>query len=511
MAKLKNAPVMLVIMDGWGNGDAAATDNAVAVGKTPIIDGLMKSCPVTELLCSGEAVGLPDGQMGNSEVGHTNIGAGRVVYQELTRITRAIRDGSFFKNEALSGVMQTVKKQGGALHLFGLVSPGGVHSHTDHLYALIEMAKREGLSKVWIHAFLDGRDVAPKSADGYLADLERKLAEIGVGKIATISGRFYAMDRDKRWERVTKAYEAIAHADGVKEKDAAAAIAASYAQDVTDEFVIPAVLDGYDGMKKEDGVIFFNFRPDRAREMTHAFTDDTFDAFKRDETLRPAYVTMTQYEAGLNVKIAYPPEALTKTLGEVIEDAGLTQLRIAETEKYAHVTFFFNGGLEKPYDHEDRILVPSPKVATYDLQPEMSAIEVTDKVVEAIGSGKYDFIILNFANGDMVGHTGVMEAAVKAVETVDACVGRVVEAIKKADGVLCITADHGNCEQMLDKETGAPFTQHTTNPVPFILVNARRLHRLRKGKLCDIAPTLLQLAGLDAPKEMTGTSLIDGD
>lgn len=511
MAKLKNAPVMLVIMDGWGNGDPAAKDNAVAVGKTPVIDGLMKSCPVTELLCSGEAVGLPDGQMGNSEVGHTNIGAGRVVYQELTRITRAIRDGSFFKNEALSGVMKTVKEKGGALHLFGLVSPGGVHSHTDHLYALVEMAKREGLKNVWVHAFLDGRDVAPKSAAGYLANLENKLAEIGVGKIAIISGRFYAMDRDKRWERVTKAYEAIAHAVGVKKKDAATAIADSYAADITDEFVIPTVLEGYDGMKPEDGVIFFNFRPDRARELTHAFTDETFDSFKRDEALRPAYVTMTQYEAGLNVQIAYPPEALTKTLGEVIEKSGLTQLRIAETEKYAHVTFFFNGGLEKPYDHEDRILVPSPKVATYDLQPEMSAIEVTDKVVEAIGSAKYDFIILNFANGDMVGHTGVMDAAVKAVETVDVCVGRVVEAVKKAGGVLCITADHGNCEQMLDKETGTPFTQHTTNPVPFILVNAHRLHRLRKGKLCDIAPTLLKLAGLNTPKEMTGESLIIGE
>ena len=509
MAKLKNAPVMLVIMDGWGNGDPAAKDNATAVGKTPVLDGLMKSCPVTELLCSGEAVGLPDGQMGNSEVGHTNIGAGRVVYQELTRITRAIRDGSFFENEALRGVMGTVREKGGALHLFGLVSPGGVHSHTDHLYALIEMAKRERLKTVWVHAFLDGRDVAPKSADGYLSALEKKLAEIGVGRIATISGRFYAMDRDKRWERVTKAYEAIAHADGVKEKDAASAIAASYGQDVTDEFVVPVVLEGYAGMEPEDGVIFFNFRPDRARELTHAFTDETFDGFPRDEALRPAYVTMTQYEAGLNVKIAYPPQSLTKTLGEIVEEAGLTQLRIAETEKYAHVTFFFNGGLEKPYDHEDRILVPSPKVATYDLQPEMSAVPVTDKVVEAIGSGKYDFIILNYANGDMVGHTGVMEAAVKAVETVDACVGRVVEAVKKAGGVLCITADHGNCEQMLDPETGAPFTQHTTNPVPFILVNAHRQHTLRKGKLCDIAPTLLKLAGQPIPGEMTGEPLID--
>ncbi len=508
MAKLSNAPVMLVIMDGWGNGDPAAADNAVAVGKTPVLDGLFKTCPVTELLCSGEAVGLPDGQMGNSEVGHTNIGAGRVVYQELTRITRAIRDGSFFNNKALCGVMDSLKKSGGALHLFGLVSPGGVHSHTDHLYALIEMAQKKGLEDVWVHAFLDGRDVAPKSAAEYLADLETKLKEIGVGKIATISGRFYAMDRDKRWERVTKAYEAIAHAEGIHEKDAASAIAASYAADVTDEFVIPVVLDGYQGMGKEDGVIFFNFRPDRARELTHAFTDDSFDGFKRDESLRPAYVTMTQYEAGLNVKIAYPPESLTKTMGEVIEAAGLTQLRIAETEKYAHVTFFFNGGLEKPYEHEDRILVPSPKVATYDLQPEMSAIEVTDKVVEAIGSGKYDFIILNFANGDMVGHTGVMEAAVKAVETVDTCVGRVAEAIRKAGGVLCITADHGNAEQMIDSKTGNPFTQHTTNPVPFLLVNARHPHKLRKGKLCDIAPTMLTLAGLSVPKEMSGESLI---
>ena len=509
MATIKHAPIALIIMDGWGIGDPKDPNNAIAVGKTPNLDGLVAKYPNARLQASGGYVGLPDGQMGNSEVGHTNIGAGRVVYQELTRITRAIRDGSFFKNEALSGVMKTLKENGGALHLFGLVSPGGVHSHTDHLYALVEMAKREGLSRVWIHAFLDGRDVAPKSADGYLADLEKKLAEIGVGKIATISGRFYAMDRDKRWERVTKAYEAIAHAVGVKENDSASAIAASYKSDVTDEFVIPAVLDGYDGMKTEDGVIFFNFRPDRARELTHAFTDETFDSFKRDESLRPDYVTMTQYEAGLNVKIAYPPEALTKTLGEVIEAAGMTQLRIAETEKYAHVTFFFNGGLEKPYENEDRILVPSPKVATYDLQPEMSAIEVTDKVVEAIGSGKYDFIILNFANGDMVGHTGVMDAAVKAVETVDSCVGRVVEAIRKAGGVLCITADHGNCEQMLDKETGAPFTQHTTNPVPFILVNARHPHTLRKGKLCDIAPTLLQLAGLDVPKEMSGVSLIE--
>lgn len=511
MATLKNAPVMLVIMDGWGIGDRGAKDNAIEVGKTPVIDELIKTCPTTSLLSSGEAVGLPDGQMGNSEVGHTNIGAGRVVYQELTRITRAIRDGSFFENPALAGVMDETKEAGGALHLWGLVSPGGVHSHTDHLYALVEMAKRRGVENVWIHAFLDGRDVAPKSADGFLKTLEEKITEIGVGKIATISGRFYAMDRDKRWERVEKAYEAIAHANGETAKDSAGAIAASYAKDVTDEFVIPVVIEGYSGMNPEDGVIFFNFRPDRAREITHAFTDEKFEGFTRDESLRPRYVTMTQYEAGLNVKIAYPPEELTKTLGETIAAAGLRQLRIAETEKYAHVTFFFNGGLETPYEGEDRILVPSPKVATYDLKPEMSAIAVTDKVVAAIESKKYDFIILNYANGDMVGHTGVMEAAVKAVETVDASVGRVVDAIKAAGGVLCITADHGNAEQMTDRETGVPFTQHTTNPVPFILVNARRPHTLHDGKLCDIAPTLLTLAGMDIPPEMTGSTLTDGD
>ena len=508
MAKLKNAPVMLIIMDGWGNGDPRAPDNAVAVGRTPVLDGLMQKYPVTELLCSGEAVGLPDGQMGNSEVGHTNIGAGRVVYQELTRITRAIRDGSFFENQALCSVIDLAKERGGALHLFGLVSDGGVHSHTDHIYALLELAKRRGLKAVWIHAFLDGRDVPPRSAAGFLDALEAKTREIGVGRIATIAGRFYPMDRDKRWDRVAKGYEAIAHAKGTRARDAAAAIAASYEAGVTDEFVVPAVMDGYHGMDARDSVIFFNFRPDRARELTHAFTDESFEEFERDENLRPAYATMTQYEYGLNVRIAFPPESLTNTLGEIIEKNGLTQLRIAETEKYAHVTFFLNGGLEKPYEGEDRILVPSPKVATYDLQPEMSAPEVTDKVTEAIASGKYDFIILNYANGDMVGHTGVMEAAVKAVETVDAGVGRCVEAVQKAGGIVLITADHGNAEQMKDPATGQPFTQHTTNPVPLILVSDT-VKKLRPGKLADLAPTMLTLAGLEVPAEMTGRSLIE--
>lgn len=510
MATLKAAPIMLIIMDGWGNGDPKAADNAVAVGRTPVLDRLMAQYPVTALHCSGEAVGLPEGQMGNSEVGHTNIGAGRIVYQELTRITRAIRDGSFYENEALGEVIRAAERQGGALHLMGLVSPGGVHSHTDHLYALLELAKRAGLREVWVHAFLDGRDVAPASAAGYIEALEEKMQALGVGRIATVSGRFYAMDRDKRWDRVAKAYEAIAHGAGVPASSAGAAVADSYAAGITDEFVVPAVIADYSGMKPEGSVIFFNFRPDRARELTHAFTDDSFDAFPRDEGLRPAYATMTQYEAGLKVQVAYPPQDLRQTIGEIIEAQGLTQLRIAETEKYAHVTFFFNGGLEKPYAGEDRILVPSPQVATYDLQPEMSAIAVTDKVVAAIESGKYDFIILNYANGDMVGHTGIMAAAVKAVETVDACVGRCVEAVRKAGGILAITADHGNAEQMLDAATGQPFTQHTTNPVPFILVSDS-VTALREGRLCDIAPTLLTLAGIEPPPAMTGRSLISAE
>ena len=481
MATLKHAPVALIIMDGWGIGDPKDPTNAIAVGKTPVLDGLTAKYPHAQLQASGEYVGLPDGQMGNSEVGHTNIGAGRIIYQELTRITKAIADGTFFENKALLHAIAGAKKSGGALHLLGLVSPGGVHSHEKHLYGLLEMAKRNGIEKVYVHAFLDGRDVPPTSAAGYLAELEEKCREIGVGEIATIAGRYYAMDRDKRWERVEK---------------------------VTDEFVVPAAIGGYAGMKKGDGVIFFNFRPDRARELTHAFTDTKFDGFPRVEGLDLAFTTMTQYEEGMNVEIAYPPESIKNTLGSIIEQKGLTQLRIAETEKYAHVTFFFNGGVEEPYKGEDRILVPSPKVATYDLQPEMSALEVTDKVVAAIESGKYDFIILNYANGDMVGHTGVMEAAVKAVETVDACVGRFVEAAQKMGGEVCIIADHGNADRMVDHATGQPFTAHTTNPVPFICVSDR-VKKAHNGALCDIAPTLLTLAGLEIPPEMTGKPLVE--
>ncbi|MBO6245321.1 MAG: 2,3-bisphosphoglycerate-independent phosphoglycerate mutase [Anaerovibrio sp.] len=507
MAKLKNAPVALIIMDGYGNGKTCDPNNAIQIAKTPVIDSLRQNFPSTHIQASGEFVGLPNGQMGNSEVGHTNIGAGRIIYQALTRITKAIKDGDFFKNEALVSVADQAKANGGALHLMGLVSPGGVHSHSEHLYGLLQFAKNQGFKDVYVHAFLDGRDVDPSSAAEYVAELESKIAEIGCGKIASLSGRYYAMDRDNRWDRVQKAYEAIALGKGVAADDAVAGVKASYANEVTDEFVVPAVVGDYKGMKDGDGVVFFNFRPDRARELTHAFTDIEFSGFER-KALKLSFATMTQYEEGLNVKVAYPPESITNTLGEVISKNGMTQLRIAETEKYAHVTFFFNGGVEEPYKGEDRILVPSPKVATYDLQPEMSAIEVTDKVVEAIKSGKYDFIILNYANGDMVGHTGVIEAAVKAVETVDTCVGRFVEAIREVGGEVCITADHGNADQMVDPETGAPFTAHTTNPVPFIVVSDRVGWIASDGALCDIAPTLLTLAGMEIPAEMTGTPMV---
>ena len=507
MAKLKNAPVALIIMDGYGNGKTCDPNNAIQIAKTPVIDSLRQNFPSTHIQASGEFVGLPNGQMGNSEVGHTNIGAGRIIYQALTRITKAIKDGDFFKNEALVSVADQAKANGGALHLMGLVSPGGVHSHSEHLYGLLQFAKNQGFKDVYVHAFLDGRDVDPSSAAEYVAELESKIAEIGCGKIASLSGRYYAMDRDNRWDRVQKAYEAIALGKGVAADDAVAGVKASYANEVTDEFVVPAVVGDYKGMKDGDGVVFFNFRPDRARELTHAFTDIEFSGFER-KALKLSFATMTQYEEGLNVKVAYPPESITNTLGEVISKNGMTQLRIAETEKYAHVTFFFNGGVEEPYKGEDRILVPSPKVATYDLQPEMSAIEVTDKVVEAIKSGKYDFIILNYANGDMVGHTGVIEAAVKAVETVDTCVGRFVEAIREVGGEVCITADHGNADQMVDPETGAPLTAHTTNPVPFIVVSDRVGWIASDGALCDIAPTLLTLAGMEIPAEMTGTPMV---
>lgn len=508
MATIKHAPICLIIMDGWGIGNVTDKYNAIQVGNTPVLDELMKKFPNAKLQASGEYVGLPDGQMGNSEVGHMNIGAGRVIYQPLTKITKAIREGEFFKNPALAGITDKLGASGGALHLFGLLSPGGVHSHTDHLYGLLKLAKDKGIKKVYVHAFLDGRDVPPSSAKEYLEDLENKIKEIGIGQIATISGRYYAMDRDKRWDRVQKAYDAIAKADAEKASSSAEAIQNSYDNKVTDEFVIPVVVGDYPGVKKEDGIIFFNFRPDRAREITHAFTDKTFDGFPRvEELVGIPYVTMTQYEEGLNVEVAYPPESVSNGLGETISKAGLTQLRIAETEKYAHVTFFFNGGVEEPYKGEDRILVPSPKVATYDLKPEMSAPTVTLKVAEAILSEKYDFIILNYANGDMVGHTGVMKAAVKAVETVDVCVGIFVECMKKVGGEVVIIADHGNADEMFNYDLKEPFTAHTTNPVPIIVVSDR-VAEVSDGALCDVAPTLLTLAGMEIPSEMTGKSLV---
>ena len=500
-------PLILMILDGFGI--APENGNAIKAAKKPNIDRLFSSNPITQIGASGMAVGLPDGQMGNSEVGHTNIGAGRVVYQELTRITKSIDDGDFFENEALCKAMDNAKEKGSALHIMGLLSDGGVHSHNKHLYGILEMAKKKGLSKVYVHAFLDGRDVPPSSGKDYVVDCCEKIKEIGVGKIATVMGRYYAMDRDNRWERVEKAYAAMVYGEGVQADDPAEAVEASYKDGVTDEFVVPAVIKGGAKIQADDSVVFFNFRPDRAREITRTFVDPDFDGFDRKNGFFPlSYVCMTQYDATMpNVMVAFKPESLRNTLGEYISDKNMTQLRIAETEKYAHVTFFFNGGVEKQYPGEDRILVKSPAVATYDLQPEMSAYEVTDKLVPAIESGKYDIIILNFANCDMVGHTGVFDAAVKAVEAVDTCVGKVTDAIAKMGGVALITADHGNADRMVDDD-GEPFTAHTTNPVPFCVVGYPC--KLRKGgKLADIAPTMLEILNLEQPAEMTGESLIE--
>lgn len=504
-------PVVLCIMDGFGKNDSEY-GNAIAMAKTPNLDKMMAECPMTYIGASGMDVGLPDGQMGNSEVGHTNIGAGRVVYQPLTRITKAFADGEAQKNPALVSAMDNAKDK--ALHLIGLVSPGGVHSHTDHLYQLIQMAKDCGVENVFVHALLDGRDVPPSSAVEYLETLEAKMKEIGAGKIASVMGRFYAMDRDNIWDRVEKAYSAIVYGEGIKTDDAVAAVKASYetidedGKHLTDEFVIPTVVGEGGRVQENDSVIFFNFRPDRAREITRTFVDPDFTGFERKNGFFPLnYVCMTQYDAEMpNVQVAFGPEALTNTFGEYISNLGKTQLRIAETQKYAHVTFFFNGGEEKQYEGEDRILVDSPKISTFDLMPEMSAPEVSEKLNEAVRSGKYDAIIVNFANCDMVGHTGIIPAAVKAVETVDDCVGSLADAVKEMDGVLFVTADHGNADKMLD-ESGEPFTAHTTNPVPFIVYNYDCEVR-DGGKLCDIAPTMLKVMGLDQPSEMTGESIV---
>ena len=493
-------------MDGFGKNESTY-GNAIAAAKKPNLDKIVSENPMTFIGASGLDVGLPDGQMGNSEVGHTNIGAGRVVYQELTRITKSIQDGDFFTNEALVGAMENCKKNSSALHLMGLMSDGGVHSHNTHLYGIVELAKRSGVDKVYIHCFMDGRDVPPTSGKDYLAELYEKCDEIGVGEIATVMGRYYAMDRDNRWERVVKAYKAMTEGEGVKFDCACKMMEESYANDVTDEFIVPAVSEKAVPVKDNDSIVFFNFRPDRAREITRAFVDPAFSGFEREQLKGLYYVCMTQYDATMpNVHVAFKPETLENTFGEYISDKGLKQLRIAETEKYAHVTFFFNGGVEKQYPGEDRILVKSPAVATYDLQPEMSAYEVTDKLLAAIDSDKYDAIILNYANCDMVGHTGVFDAAVKAVEAVDTCVGKIVDAVAAKGGVTLITADHGNADKMYEAD-GSPFTAHTTNPVPFIVVGYPC--ELREGgRLCDIAPTMLKIMGLEQPKEMTGVSII---
>lgn len=510
---MSKKPTVLMIMDGFGlNSETSA--NAVAEAKKPNIDALMKECPFVEGQASGLAVGLPDGQMGNSEVGHLNMGAGRIVYQELTRITKEINDGDFFKNEAILAGMNKAKENGSAVHFYGLLSDGGVHSHITHLYGLLEMAKREGIQKVYVHCFLDGRDTAPTSGKGFIEELEAKMKEIGVGEIASIIGRYYVMDRDNRWDRVESAYKALTAGEGKKANSAVEAITASYAENVNDEFVLPTVI-AKDGqpvgtIQDKDSVIFFNFRPDRAREITRAFCADEFDGFDRGTRKDVTYVCFTEYDVTIPNKIvAFHKVELTNTFGQFLADHNMTQARIAETEKYAHVTFFFNGGVEEPNKGEDRILVKSPKVATYDLQPEMSAYEVCDKLVDAIKSLKYDVIVINFANPDMVGHTGVEDAAIKAIEAVDDCVGKTVAALKEVDGQMFICADHGNAEQLKDYETGETFTAHTTNPVPFILVNYDPAYTLREGGcLADIAPTLIEMMGMEQPAEMTGKSLL---
>ncbi len=508
-------PVVLCIMDGFGY-NPSEYGNAIKAANTPRLDALMAEYPMTYIGASGMDVGLPDGQMGNSEVGHTNIGAGRVVYQELTRITKSIQDGDFFEKEAFVKAIENCKKNNSAFHLIGLVSDGGVHSHNTHLYGLLELARKNGLDKVYVHALLDGRDVPPASGVEYLEELEAKMKEIGVGKIATVMGRFYAMDRDNIWDRVGMAYNAMVNGEGIHSDSAVEAVKKSYetidedGKYLTDEFVMPTVINNTDSIKANDSVIFFNFRPDRAREITRTFVDPDFTGFER-KFFPLYYVCMTQYDATMpNVDVAFKPEALTNTMGEIISKNGLKQLRIAETQKYAHVTFFYNGGEEKVYEGEDRVLIDSPKISTFDLKPEMSAYEVCDEACARIRSGKYDMVILNYANCDMVGHTGIFDAAVKAVETVDECVGKLYDAVMDMDGVILITADHGNADKMYEDD-GSPFTAHTTNPVPLIVAGYGNDFRLKAegGRLCDLSPTMLEIMGIEKPAEMTGVSLIE--
>ncbi len=508
---MSKKPVMLMVLDGFGLSDRE-DGNAIRAAHKPNYDRYWNNYPHTQIKASGLSVGLPEGQMGNSEVGHLNIGAGRIVYQALTRITKSINDGDFFENEALNNAVNNALQNNSALHLMGLLSDGGVHSHIDHLKGLLRLAKQKGVNKVYLHAFTDGRDVPPSSAIQFIEDIEDFMREIGVGEIATVSGRYYAMDRDKRWERVNLAYNAMVLGKGEESLSAVEAIKKSYNDNKTDEFVIPTVVvkDGRPTatINSKDSVIFFNFRPDRAREITRAINDRVFDGFSR-EPLNLVFVTMTEYDATLeNVQIAFGADSYTNTLGEYVSKLGKNQLRIAETEKYAHVTFFFNGGVEEPNANEDRALIPSPKVATYDLQPEMSAYKVTEELINRIDEDKYDLIILNYANPDMVGHTGVFEAAKKAIEVVDECLGRVVDKILEKNGAVFITADHGNAEQMIDYSTGAPMTAHTTDDVPFIYVSENASELREGGVLADIAPTMLQVMGLEKPKEMTGSSLI---
>ncbi len=508
---MEKKTTMLMILDGFGINENEK-GNAVKLANTPNIDKLMKTCPTTEIYTSGLNVGLPEGQMGNSEVGHTNIGAGRIVYQELTRITKSIEDGDFFSVPEFIEAIENCKKNNSKLHIMGLLSDGGVHSHMRHLFGLLELAKRRDFEEVYVHCFLDGRDTPPASAESYIMKLEEKMKEKGVGKIASISGRFYSMDRDKRWNRIQKSYDAMVNGIGEKSASAITAIENSYQKEIFDEFVEPTVIVNGETpiatISKNDSVIFYNFRPDRAREITRVLVDKDFSDFETKKDLNLFFVCMTQYDETMpNVKVAFKPTKLINTFGEYISNKGLTQLRIAETEKYAHVTFFFNGGNEKQYKGEDRILVQSPKVETYDMQPEMSAPEVTEKVLEAINSKKYDAIILNYANPDMVGHTGNLDAAIKAIEEIDKDVGKVVEAIRANEGVLLITADHGNSEQMVDYTTGEPQTSHTTNPVPLILVGMENA-KIKSGKLADFAPTMLDIMGLEKPAEMTGESII---
>ena len=505
---------VLMILDGYGLNDRK-DHNAVAEANTPVMDKLMKEYPFVKGNASGMAVGLPEGQMGNSEVGHLNMGAGRIVYQELTRITKEIQDGTFFENPALVKAMENCKANDSALHIYGLVSDGGVHSHITHLYGVLEMAKKFDLKKVYVHCFLDGRDTPPASGKGYVEQLEEEMKKLGVGKVAYVCGRYYAMDRDNNYDRVELAYKALTKGEGLTAESATTGIQASYDRDETDEFVKPTVVveDGKPvaTIQDKDSIVFINFRPDRAREITHAFCDDDFKGFERGKRLDVTYVCFSDYDPTIpNKDVAFHKIAVTNTFGEWLSANNMTQARIAETEKYAHVTFFFNGGVEEPNKGEDRILVNSPKdVTTYDLKPEMSAYEVCDKLCAAIKSEKYDVIIINFANPDMVGHTGVEAAAIKAVETVDECVGKAVDALLSVNGTMFICADHGNCEQLVDYETGAPFTAHTTNPVPFILVNYDPAYTLKEGGcLADIVPTLIETMGMTKPAEMTGKSLL---